>query len=89
MSTGKNGPSYRVDMSKAIKAHLKRLHAEATEAGFGQLFLHSYQQIIRRLHADPLVFGEPLYSLPALGLQLRQALIAPLWSILAFILRNH
>jgi len=43
--------------------------------GNGQRFVTSYRTIIRRLQRDPQIFGEKLYTLPALGLDVRQAVL--------------
>ena len=40
--------------------------------------LGAYRQIVEQLRTDPLTFGEPLYHLPVLKLQVRQAIILPL-----------
>jgi len=74
---GESGP-YRVGMSSETRTEVLHLHQEALEKGKGQPFLRAFRQIIERFRNDPRDFGEPLYRLPALHLQVRQAVILPL-----------
>jgi len=46
--------------------------------GKGKLFVQSLRQILAQLRLEPSRFGEPLYSLPALRLTVRQAVVIPL-----------
>lgn len=77
MNSG-NGPprQYSISMSKVQRAKLKQLHQEQDALGLGQQFLSAYRTIVRRLQTDPKVFGEALYRLPALQLELHQAIVA-------------
>jgi len=65
-------------MSAQTKAVIKQLHGQAVQTGTGQRFLSSFRHIVERLRKDPLGFGEPLYHLPTLQLQVRQAIVLPL-----------
>ena len=47
----------------------------AEEKGLGQETLSALQELDRRLHNDPLSFGEPLYTLKATQLQVRMACV--------------
>ncbi len=80
MTTQGNGQSvpYDVRMSAQTRTVLQGLHRQAIEAGTGQRFLAAFRQIVERLRQDPLAFGEALYRLPALQLQVRQAVVLPL-----------
>jgi hypothetical protein len=73
-----NGGEYAVHHSAAIAKEFVRLQRRASEQGKGEVFLHAAREAIRRMRRDPMVFGEPLYRLPALRLQLRCAVIRPL-----------
>ena len=78
-STGNGQPGkYDVRMSVQIKGAVKEFHAQARAAGTNKHFLAALRKVIERLQKDPLVFGEPLYDLPALKLFVRQAVISPL-----------
>jgi hypothetical protein len=57
---------------------IKRWHAEAAAAGKGAEFLRTLRHVCERLRAEPGQFGEPLYHLSALKLQVRQAVIGRL-----------
>lgn len=76
---GNGQPSaWRVLMSDATKAHLKQLHQDAMAAGNGQAFLLALEDITRQLQESPEQFGEPLYFLHALRLQVRQGVVGKL-----------
>ena len=79
MSSG-NGAArpYSISLSQFQRTNLLQLHQQAAALGQGQRFLAAYREIVRRLQRDPQVFGEALYTLPALGLEVRQAVIAPI-----------
>ena len=79
MSSGNGTPrQYSISMSQFQRERLLRLHNEQELLGRSQQFLDAYLQIIGRLERDPRVFGELLYTLPALRLEIRTAAIAPL-----------
>ena len=64
--------------SKAIAKHLVELQKQAKEQGRGEDLLSAIREILRRLSNDPFEFGEPLYRLPALRLQVRHGAVGPL-----------
>jgi hypothetical protein len=65
-------------MSAQTQVLILQLHDDAIQAGTGQRFLAAFRAIVARLHRDPRVFGEPLYRLPALRLEIRKAAVLPL-----------
>lgn len=69
---------YYVDASEEVRRELKQLHQDALKQGRGKAFVSSLRAMYERLHHDPFEFGEPLYSLPMLRLQVRNAAIRPL-----------
>ncbi len=69
---------FRVIASDAVQAQFRKLAASAAVQGRGEEFLAAYQRLMQRLETDPLEFGEPRYQLPALGLEMRRAAVAPL-----------
>ncbi len=79
MSSG-NGPPrlYSISMSQFQRARLLQLHEQANSSGRGQRIVAAYREIVRRLQHDPRVFGEELYTLPALNLKVRTAAIHPI-----------
>jgi len=46
--------------------------------GKGHRFVEAYREMLRRLRRDPRIFGEHLFTLPILKLEIRQAAIDPL-----------
>ena len=81
MSERGNGQfPYDVTMSEHNKNILLQRHREAALSGKGTQFLAAYKSILQHLHKDPLIFGEPIYRLPALRLWVRQAMVCHSWS---------
>ncbi len=80
MSNPGNGQSfsYNVQISSQIKTIVRQLHRQAIQQGTGAQFLAAFREAVDRLRREPLIFGEPLYRLPALQLQVRQAVLLPL-----------
>lgn len=68
---------YYVDASAELRKQIRKLHQIALGQGRGKLFANALRKIYNRLHLDPFEFGEPLYKLPMLRLQIRTASILP------------
>jgi hypothetical protein len=69
---------YYVDVSGEIHKKVTLLFKRACRKGRGQAFLSAFKSIVHRLEQHPHEFGEPLYNLPALKLQVRTAALLPL-----------
>jgi hypothetical protein len=65
-------------VSAQIKQRIVLLQREAVRRGIGKEFRRAFQEAVRRLQTDPHYFGEPMYRLSALRLQVRHASIRPL-----------
>src|SRR5262245_43126931 len=80
MSSQGNGERifYEVDASKQIRDLIKHRHAEVAKVGRGHEFVKALRYVYERLRAEPLELGEPLYRLPVLKLQIRQAMVGKL-----------
>src|SRR5262249_10433301 len=78
MAGGSEGP-FRVINVKAATAQIKALYVQAKLLGTEGPLRKSLAGNQRRLETDPLEFGEPLYQLRGLGLQVRLAPFAPLY----------
>ena len=79
MPSSANGePHFQLDMSGAIVEALRRLQRRASSEGRGKAFLAAVRKAVERLRRDATRFGEPLYRLPALRLQVRLAVVGPL-----------
>jgi hypothetical protein len=75
---GGSHPQFHVDCSAVVTQRCLEIERAATENGRGEIVVRAFQEIISRLKKDPHEFGEPNYNLPALRLQLRQAIVLPL-----------
>ena len=73
-----NGGRFQVFASRDIVRQLKRIQRQAKQEGRGQEVLAAIRHIWRRLTDDPAEFGEPLYRLPALRLEVRHGAVGPL-----------
>ena len=75
--TSPGGP-YEVHNSGQITQAFLHLQRQASREGRGQDLLHATREVYKRLSRDPNEFGEPLYRLPNLRMQIRCAAIKPL-----------
>jgi len=64
-------PWYQVHASRAVADGLRELQKQASRQGRGEEFLDAVRQIHEELQNRPMVFGEALYRLPALGMSVR------------------
>ena len=79
MRSSPNGDQlFQLEISAAIAETLRQLQRRASREGRGKAFLLALRKIVDRLRGDPTEFGEPLYRLSALRLQVRCAIIRPL-----------
>jgi hypothetical protein len=72
-----NAGSYEVSCSGVIGRSLK-IQKQAKAQGRGEAALSAIRTIWHRLSIEPTDFGEPLYRLPALRLQVRHGANGPL-----------
>ena len=63
----------------AIAEAVRQLMRRALREGRGREFLLALRMVVERLRRDPHEFGEPLYRLPVLRMQVRCALVRPLY----------
>ncbi len=73
-----NGGRFEVRCSRLIAKRLQQIQSRAKTQGRGAQVLSAIRAIYHRLSSDPLEFGEPLYRLPALRLQVRHGVAGPL-----------
>lgn len=69
---------FYVDASAELRKRIKHLHQIANEQDRGELFISAFKEIYSRLHHNAFEFGEPLYSLPILRLQIRTGSVLPI-----------
>jgi hypothetical protein len=80
MPVPENGePSFQIAFSGVIAESIRQFQRRASLQGRGEEFLVALRAVVDRLRHDPNEFGEPLYRLPVLGVQLRCAVIRPLY----------
>jgi hypothetical protein len=72
------GPPYEVHGSGVIAKRLRQVQRQAGQEGRGEEVLAALRRIYRELQHNPNVFGEPLYRLPGLRMQVRTCLVRPL-----------
>ncbi len=77
-SVPKNGGHFEVHCSGVIAKSLKQIQKQAKQEGPGEQVLAAIQSIWHELSHDPTEFGEPLYHLPALQLQVQHGAAGPL-----------
>jgi len=78
MKPGENGHgTFRVSISNAIISQVKQVLRTAQGLGDEDRFILALKQINERLENDPGSFGEPLFFLKGLGLDMRLAAAPP------------
>jgi hypothetical protein len=77
-SSPNGGQLFTVHYSGAVGKALRRIQRQASEEGRGEEFLHALRTIRQHLTHDPLQFGEPLYRLPSMRLQVQCGSVRPL-----------
>ena len=70
---------FYVDVSGELRERIKECYHEAVGQNRQQHFLAALTEINRRLTEDPTTFGDPLYRLPLLKLQIRSVVIRPVF----------
>ncbi len=80
-SSSSPGGSYEVYNSGVIVQAFLELQRQATREGQGQDLIRAARHVYERLRDDPNNFGEPLYRLPNLRMQIRCAAVKPLENI--------
>lgn len=73
-----NGGRFEVHCSRMVARSLKQIQKRAKKQGRGEQVLSAIRRIWNRLSYDPDQFGELLYHLPALRLQIRHGSVSPL-----------
>ncbi len=77
-SSGNGEQPFHVGFSEAIAQTIRRLQQQASQEGRGKDFLSALRKAVDRLQRAPRAFGEPLYRLPALRMQVRCGALGPL-----------
>ncbi|HEV3261285.1 MAG TPA: hypothetical protein VG013_30810 [Gemmataceae bacterium] len=80
MPRAENGKQrYAVHLAGTVAKRMRHIQRLAARQGQGEAVLAAFRQIVQRLEEEPLVFGEPLYRLPALRMQVRHGSVRPLF----------
>lgn len=69
---------YNIDCSVELQKQIKTLFLQSCAEGRGEAFLAAIKHIYHRLQKDPKEFGEPLYRLKSLRIQVRTTIVLPL-----------
>jgi hypothetical protein len=79
--SGTNGSpgKYRVEMTGPALLDAKTAARSAEERGAGDKFRDAVARIWSRLERDPIEFGEPMYELRAMKMEVRKAAVAPVY----------
>ena len=75
---GNGGPRYEVYCSGQVAKTIRDVHQQASQEGRGQAMLDAFRQGIQRLRKNPKNFGEALYRLPVLRMQICTAIVRPI-----------
>jgi hypothetical protein len=75
---GEAGARYELYCSGAVAKSIREVQEQASRQGRGQAMLDAFRKAIELLQQAPLDFGEPLFRLPALRMQVCTAVIRPI-----------
>jgi hypothetical protein len=75
---GGNGKTFQLVVSGAVLQSLKDLLARAAAVGLDDVVIQAVKQTRQQLTYDPFGFGEPIYRLQHLRLEVRMAVVSPL-----------
>jgi hypothetical protein len=90
MAASENGSrSFAIHLSAAVSESTRVLLRHAIHAGNGKAVLTAYRKIVEGLTRKAASFGEPLYHLPSLELEVRHAVVGPLAVDYAVSLASH
>jgi hypothetical protein len=78
-ASGAEGGAYEVHNSAAIARAFVRIQRQATREGRGAELLRAARDVYEHLRRHPSEYGEPLYRLPALRMQVRCVAVRPLY----------
>lgn len=73
-----NGQRFQIRTSISVHRSLLEIQRQANNEGRGARVLAAVKEVLLRLTLHPSEFGEPLYRLPALQLQIRFAAVGPI-----------
>jgi hypothetical protein len=75
---GNGGVQYQVYCSGAVTKSIEELQYQASLEGRGQATLEALRRAVRQMQQTPNRFGEALYRLPVLRMEIRTAVIRPI-----------
>jgi hypothetical protein len=75
---GNGDPRYEVYCSGLIAKSIRDVHRQAVKEGRGQAMVDAFRLAVRQLRQNPTRFGDPLYRLPALRMQVYTAVVQPI-----------
>ena len=81
--SGNGNRLFEIRVSGVVAEAIKQLQRKATAIGLGQQVLANIKALHQRLRHGAADFGEPLFRLPPMELQVRMGVISPLVVIFA------
>ena len=78
MTYPNGGISYEVYCSGVIAQSIRQIHKQAVREGRGETMVAAFREAVHQIEKGARKLGEPLYRLPVLRMQIRQALIRPI-----------
>lgn len=80
MSSASSGDyPFHLGFSGVLAEAIRQLQRQASHEGRGKEFLVAIRTVMDRLRQDPREFGEPLYRLSAMRMQVRCVAVRPLY----------
>jgi hypothetical protein len=76
--SGGGGPPYEVQCSARDAQAFKQIHQQAAQVGAGAQVVEAIRTVYEQLQTNPSGFGDPLYRLRALKLEVRVGIVPPL-----------
>ena len=89
MASGESKRPFSVHESGAVRKRFLRLQLQAILEGRGKAMLRALRGILQRLQSDPLEFGESLYPLRHMKLQVFTCSLRPLVLDYAVSVEHH
>jgi len=72
------GIDYKVYCSGAVAKSIRDVHQQAVQEGRGEAMVTAFRETVEHLRKRAERFGEALYRLPALRIEVRHAVLRPI-----------
>ncbi len=78
-TNGQQHPRYTVELTGPARSQLRTVGRHAIYTGRGEEVVAAFRTILTKLQSAPRDFGEPMYSLHAMQMEVRKAAVRPLY----------